>query len=495
MQAMEPGLVGYGMVVPLVGPLRIFQLSGRFARRRRKNRESVLATDIGAGEVPDKAMTTDRGPADEAAYPSVLRASYAVFVLMLVTFTALLDRYLPSIALGPMKSDLGLSDTSISLVQGVAFSLFYCIAGVPLGRAVDRCNRRNLVVGAVLMWTLLTIWSGLATSFGELFVARAGIGIAEAILAPATYSIIADCFAPHMRGRAIGVYFSSLVIGSSASFIVGGALLAYLAQTPIDFPVVGMLSPWRGAFVLLALLGIPAMLAAMTMREPERREVQSSEDRAGLLQFLREKAGSMAMLYATFGILAFVSVIAVSWAPTLYNRSLNVPLSQSAMMVGVAILIGGVAGALLSGWFSDRFVRQPGAGRFRVQMISALVSTPLVALWPLMPTVALSYPLLILATVSITFGMSNIAATLQDIAPNQLRGQLIAINYIVLMLTSGLTPTAVALVTDSIFADSGALPWSMALVGGIFSAICYAMALMTAKRYAAMRIAVPSAPA
>ncbi len=456
-----------------------------------------MATATGADDAVNtsRAVDPEAAGAKDSAYPSVWRASYAVFVLMLVTFTALLDRYLPSIALGPMKNELGLSDTSISLVQGAAFSIFYCIAGVPLGRAVDNWNRRNLVVIAVLAWSMLTIWSGLATSFTELFIARAGIGISEAVLAPATYSIIADCFEPRHRGRAIGIYFSSLVVGSSASFIIGGALLAHLAQTPVDFPIVGELSPWRGAFVLLALLGVPAMLAAMTMREPARMEVQASADRAGLLQFLREKAGAMAMLYATFGVLAFVSVIAVTWAPTLYNRSLGVDLSRSAMLVGVAILIGGVLGALLSGWFSDRFVQKPGAGRFRVQIISALVSTPVLAAWPLMPTVALSYPMLVLATITITFGMSNIAATIQDIAPNQLRGQLIAINYIVLMLASGLTPTVVALVTESVFADSAALPQSMALVGGIFGAICFVIALKTAGRYAAMRIAVPGAPA
>lgn len=406
----------------------------------------------------------------------------------------LLDRYLPAIALGPMKSELGLSDASISLVQGAAFSIFYCVAGIPLGRAVDHWNRRNLVVIAVLAWSTLTIWSGLANSFAELFVARAGIGIAEAILAPATYSIIADCFEPHRRGRAIGIYFSSLVVGSSASFIVGGPLLAYLEQAPVDFPILGVLSPWRGAFVLHALLGVPAMLAAITMREPARMEIQQHADRAGLRQFLREKAGSLAMLYATFGLLALVSVIAVTWALTLYNRSLGGDLSRSAVMVGVAILIGGVLRALLSGWFSDRFVRQPGAGRFRVQITSALVSTPLLAAWPLMPTVTLSYPMLVLVTTTITFGMSNIAATIQDIAPNQLRGQLTAINYIVLMLASGLTPTIVALVTDHAFADSAALPKSMALVGGVFGAVCFVMALKTAKRYAALWLIVPGAP-
>ncbi|MDB5686583.1 MAG: uncharacterized protein JWR77_1172, partial [Rhizorhabdus sp.] len=429
----------------------------------------------------------------EADYPSLWRASYAVFVLMLVTFTAMLDRYLPAIALGPMKSDLGLSDTSVSLVQGVAFSLFYCVAGVPLGRAVDRRNRRNLVALAVLIWTLLTVWSGLAGSFAELFVARAGIGIAEAILAPATYSIIADCFPPHMRGRAIGIYFSSLTIGSSASFIIGGALLAQLAQSPIDFPIVGILSPWRGTFVLLALLGIPALIAALSLREPKRRDMESRAASAGLIGFLRQNAAGLATMYATFGIFAFVSVIAVSWAPTLFNRKFGLPLSRSAVIVGMAILIGGGVGALSAGWFSDRFVRKPGAGRFRIQMLALLLSTPLMILWPLTPTPSISYAMLLVCTIMTTFGMSSIAATIQDVAPNQLRGQLIAINYIIMMLTSGLTPTAVALATDRIFASEAALPWSMALVGGLFGALGYGVSLVAAGRYARMRLPTATA--
>src|SRR3546814_20908702 len=99
-----------------------------------------------------------------------------------------------------------------------------------------------------------------------------------------------------------------------------------------------------------------------------------------------------------------------------------------------------------------------------------------------------SYSLLLVCTITITFGMSNIAATIQDIAPNELRGQLIAINYIIMMLTSGLTPTAVALVTDQMFVDPAALPWSMALVGGVFGSAGLGVALLTAKRYAAMRL-------
>src|SRR3546814_18467285 len=94
-------------------------------------------------------------------------------------------------------------------------------------------------------------------------------------------------------------------------------------------------------------------------------------------------------------------------------------------------------------------------------MTALLLSTPLLTLWTLMPSTMASYSLLLVCTITITFGMSNIAATIQDIAPNELRGQLIAINYIIMMLTSGLTPTAVALVTDQMFVDPAALPWSI----------------------------------
>src|SRR3546814_2686763 len=93
-----------------------------------------------------------------------------------------------------------------------------------------------------------------------------------------------------MRGRAIGIYFSSLIVGSSASFIIGGALLAQLAQSPIEFPLVGVLSPWRGTFVLLALLGFPAVVAALTLREPQRRDLQSRHERTSLIGFLRTHA-------------------------------------------------------------------------------------------------------------------------------------------------------------------------------------------------------------
>lgn len=425
---------------------------------------------------------------DAAQYPAYGRAAYVMLVLMLVTFTALLDRYLPSITLGPMKHDLGLTDTSVSIVQGMSFSLFYCVAGIPLGRMVDHYSRRNLLVAAVLVWTILTFCSGVAQGFATLCIARAGVGIAEAVLAPAAYSMIADCFPPHLRGRAIGFYFASLIVGSNASFIAGGALLSHLAHSPWNIPLLGVLAPWRESFVIFAFSGIPAALLGLTLREPRRMGRRDGSGQAALTPFLRANTAGLTALYVTFGLEAFVSVIAVSWAPTLYNRTFAIPVPRAAITVGMVMLVAGLAGALASGLLSDFWVRRAGAGRFRVQMTSLLLSVPLLTLWPLMTRLDLSYTMLGICTAVTTFGMSSNAATLQDIAPNHLRGQLLAISAIVLLLTSGISPTAVALATDQIFRNPAALPWSMALVGGIFGLAGVIAAYFTARRYALMRL-------
>jgi MFS family permease len=395
---------------------------------------------------------------------------------MIVSFTALIDRYLPAITLDTIKSDVGLSDTGISLIQGLAFSIFYCFSAIPLGRMVDHYNRRNLLLFAAAIWTILTIWSGLAQSFEELFIARAGVGITEAVLAPAAYSMIGDCFHPRTRGRAIGIYFASLIAGSGGSFIIGGTLLAYFSDHPMNLPIIGV-------------LGVPALLAGLTLKEPKRRQLLNRVQHS-LLPFLRSNSLALIAIFFTLTWLGVSSGIAVVWAPTLYSRAYGVESSDAATIVGLAILAGGLIGSLTTGWFSDRWNRRTsGMGRFRVQMTSLLLSVPLLALWPLVPWMAISYVLLALGTVASTFGMASNAATIQDIVPNQLRGQVIAIMQILLLLATGLAPTMVGLVTDYGFEDPASLPMAIALVGMSSALLGAIVSLGAARKYAGMRLA------
>ena len=113
-----------------------------------------------------------------------------------------IDRQILSVLLEPIKQDLGVSDTAMGLLTGLAFALFYTMAGIPIARMADRGSRRNVIVAGVLVWSVMTAVCGLARSFLQLAVARIGVGIGEATLSPAAHSLIADAFPPERRATA-----------------------------------------------------------------------------------------------------------------------------------------------------------------------------------------------------------------------------------------------------------------------------------------------------
>src|ERR1700730_2800760 len=308
--------------------------------------------------------------ADGTAFPPRRKAWATVAVLMAITVTALLDRFLPAVLMEPIKREMHLSDTSVSLIQGYAFALFYCLAGIPLARMIDRGNRRNLIIIAVLIWSGMTLGCSLARTYVELFVARAGVDIAEAVLAPCAYSLIADSFPRHLRGRAIGLYYGSQSIGASASFVLGGLLFQRLSRFgDLHFPLVGSLSPWRATFAIAAIPGLLAALLAFGFKEPVRQERSTAARSEGLLTFLQGNIRCLLPLYAMFGIIAFLTLIGPSWATAFYNRIYGVPLANSGVTVGLILLFSGIAGPLAGGIIGDRWARATVGGRFRLPIL------------------------------------------------------------------------------------------------------------------------------
>ena len=131
-------------------------------------------------------------------------AWYIVAVLTLAYTFSYVDRSILGLMVGPIREDLQISDTEFSLLAGLAFALFYTLLGIPIARLADRTNRRNLIAAGIALWSLMTAVCGLARSFGQLFVARVGVGVGEAALSPAAYSMIADLFPKERLGRALG---------------------------------------------------------------------------------------------------------------------------------------------------------------------------------------------------------------------------------------------------------------------------------------------------
>ena len=144
---------------------------------------------------------------------------YVVVVLMVAQVVSFIDRQVITLLVQPIRSDLQISDTEMSLLMGFAFALFYVTMGVPIARLADRYSRRKLISAGIFLWSIATAACGLAKSFGQLFLTRIAVGVGEASLTPAAYSMIADYFPKEKLGRAIGVYAIGVDLGGGVSLL------------------------------------------------------------------------------------------------------------------------------------------------------------------------------------------------------------------------------------------------------------------------------------
>src|ERR1700691_5631051 len=193
-------------------------------------------------------MTTAPAPSMRPNQPtaSLRYAWYVVIVLTALYMLSFVDRTILSLLVGSIKRDLGISDTRIGLLQGLSFALFYTLMGLPLGRLADTRSRRNLIAASVVVWSLFTSFCSAAKSFWSLFLARIGVGVGEAGLSPAAYSLITDYFPKGCLGLALSVYSMGLFIGSSLALLVGGTTVDALSHLPpVTLPVLGTIASWR----------------------------------------------------------------------------------------------------------------------------------------------------------------------------------------------------------------------------------------------------------
>src|SRR5690606_10195065 len=112
------------------------------------------------------------------------------------------------------QRDLAISDTQMSLLLGLAFAVFYSVLGFPIGRLADVRSRRAIIGWGIAIWSVMCALCGLARSYGQLFLARVGVGVGEAALSPPAYSLIADYFPPRRLASAMSLYSTGIFIGS-----------------------------------------------------------------------------------------------------------------------------------------------------------------------------------------------------------------------------------------------------------------------------------------
>jgi len=420
------------------------------------------------------------GDGKDASYPKPRYAWYVVGVLTVAYIFSFIDRQILNLLVVPIQQDLGLSDTQMGLLQGLAFALFYTIMGIPLGRLADRSSRRLIIGVGIFFWSLMTMSCGLARSFLTLFLARIGVGIGEATLSPSAYSLISDYFPPHRVTRAIGVYAGGSFMGAGLAYIVGGLVLQFvLASETVQVPWVGSLQPWQAAFMIVGLPGLLLASLLLTVREPARQGkmvrgegvAPDSVPIGEVLAFLVRHRRVYICHFLGYSIFALVAYALLAWLPTYFIRTFGWSTGHVGLVYGSIVLVFGTLGVIGAGWIAD-LIRAKGYSdaNLRVIMFAALVMVPVGVATTLVGNELLTLFLVALGTLIWSMSHGVGPAALIAITPNQLRGQVSAIYLFTLnMIGLSLGPLSVGLLTDYVFADPLLVGYSLALVVSVSS--------------------------
>lgn len=416
-----------------------------------------------------------RPTADPALpWPNSRAGWYMVGVLMVAYIFSFIDRTILSLLVGPIRADLQISDTQISLLHGFAFAIFYTLMGIPVATLADRSNRRNIIAIGVTFWSLATAACGLARSFWGLFAARVGVGVGEATISPAAYSMIADTFPEERLGRALGVYSVGAFIGIGLAFVIGGVVVSTVVSAQaMVFPLVGEVRPWQAVFFIVGLPGVLVALWVLTLREPLRRHSQRSMQQAAgfrpLLRHMRAFWPAYGAHLLGFSLLALLFNALVAWIPTFLIRTFGVTAGDAGLWLGSILLVFSTAGLLTGSWLTDRLrARGHTDATMRIGLISGLFLLPFTLLATTVDSLALSLTLFAPLVFLSTFSWGAAAAAVQVITPSRMRATGSAIYLFFLNLVGiGMGPTAVALVTDYGFGDDAAIGWSLAIVSSL----------------------------
>jgi MFS family permease len=405
-------------------------------------------------------------------YPSSLSAWITVTILMVAYVLSFIDRQILNLLVGPIRRDLVISDTQMSLLMGLSFALFYTICGIPLGRLADTKSRRGLIAIGVLFWSAATAACGMAKLYWQFLICRVGVGVGEAALSPAAYSLIADSFPPNRRATAMAVYGMGVYLGSGIAFLLGGLVIQFAsAQGDVHLPVLGEVRPWQLIFLILGAAGVLFTLLMLAVREPARRGVGAgvAVPLADVGRYIRSNRRTVLCHNLGFAGLAFAGYGSAAWIPTFYIRTYGWDAGQVGIIYGSIVAVFGCLGIVFGGRLADWLAKHGRSdANMRVGLYAAIGALPFVLAFPLMDTAFWSCVLMAPTVFFLSMPFGVAPAAIQEIMPNSMRGQASALYlFVITLIGLGLGPTAVALVTDFVFADDNALRYSLLIVTGI----------------------------
>jgi predicted MFS family arabinose efflux permease len=381
--------------------------------------------------------------------------NFALAMLLLVYTFNFVDRQILGILASAIKADLQLSDKQLGLLGGLAFALLYSTLAIPLAWLADRTSRTWVITLSLAVWSLFTGLCGFATSFGQLFAARIGVGVGEAGGIAPSYAVIADMFPPRSRARALAVYSLGIPLGSAAGVMLGGYIAARV--------------DWRTAFFVVGGAGVLlAPLFRLAVREPARDAPLADRAPVGRVFAILAAKPSFWLLALGAASSSMLGYGLAFWLPSLLKRSFHLDLVQTALFYGAVLLIGGVPGFLLCVALGERLGGRDRAIYARAPAIAFLVAVPLFAAGILSHSIAAAFLLFLIPQALVYLWLAPVVTAVQHLVPAHMRATASA-SFLLINNLIGLGAGSFALgaVSDGLTARFGDEALRYAMLGGL----------------------------
>ncbi|MBT5796908.1 MAG: MFS transporter [Porticoccaceae bacterium] len=433
----------------------------------------------------------------EISFPTPVVAWTTLAILFLAYISSFVDRMIISLLVEPIKADFQISDTQISLLLGLSFAIFYCLAALPIGRLVDIWSRKKIITVGITLWSFMTALCGLAQNYTQLFLARIGVGVGEASLAPAAYSMLADSFPPKKLGLAMGVFTMGTAVGAGLALIIGGAIISFVTGENgenVSLFGISFLSGWQWVFVLVGLPGLFIALLTSLIREPDRIVVEEKKKLYGdisipiseVKNFFKRNLDFYIPHHFAVGCSNLALVGINSWVSVYFMRIHGWTISEAGFNIGIALILGGVLGLIIGGWLSDKISVYIAGGKAYFCLICAVLAIPSAIFFA---TEENAFNALVFFALSYSFMVAPIApaaAMLQEITPNRMRGMLSAFYLLIVSLIGlALGPLIVAFLNDTYFGGGVGIQKALLISIPVFNLLAATFYFVLIKPYCA----------
>lgn len=376
--------------------------------------------------------------------PSFVAGPNGVLTLLAATTVLnVVDRQLLAVLIEPIKAELGVGDAAMGLLTGTSFAVLHVVATIPIAAWADRGVRRSIIALGLFLWSALTVWTGLARGYAEMFLIRVGVGVGEATAGGPAQSLLSDVFPPSRRATALSVLVMGGPLGSMVAFAGGGWIGEHYG--------------WRVAFLAF---GAPGLLLAaairLFVREPRRGAFDSTEGGPALpplafgrsMRFLFEVPALRWMILASS--LNTVAIYAVLvWAVPYMTRVHGLGTAEAGLRLAVASSLFTALGTLLCGGLADRLAARDVRWLAWLPAATCALALPFALGFALAPDGATSAWLLAPASFFAGTYFGPVFAAVQTLAPPQMRALAGAsITFGNTMLGLGLAPPLVGWLTD-----------------------------------------------